>query len=204
MDYASLVAKRRQRFQEIEEAMAEPDFFSDQSKSATVMREHRSLKKLLTLWEEFESISSQLTDNRELAKGDDELAEMAAEELPQLESDHERLSAEVQYALLPRDEAEDRNALVEIRAGAGGDEASLFAGELFKLYERYAEDRGWKTQHLDSSPSEVGGFKEVVMKVTGEEVFRYLKYESGVHRVQRVPATETQGRIHTSTVTVAT
>ncbi|MEM9080651.1 MAG: peptide chain release factor 1 [Verrucomicrobiota bacterium] len=203
MDYGSLVEKRRQRFSEIEKAMEDPAFFSDQDKSAATMREHRSLKKLLTLWDQFQSTSSQLEDNRELAKGDDELAEMAAEEIPQLEADHQRLASEVQYALLPRDESEDRNALIEIRAGAGGDEASLFAGELFKLYERYAEDRGWKTQHLDSSPSEVGGFKEVVMKVTGEEVFRFLKYESGVHRVQRVPATETQGRIHTSTVTVA-
>jgi peptide chain release factor 1 len=109
----------------------------------------------------------------------------------------------VQYALLPKDPNEDRDALVEIRAGAGGDEASLFVGEVMGMYERYCAGRGWKLQYLESSPSDVGGFKEVILKVTGEEVFRYLKYESGVHRVQRVPATETQGRIHTSTVTVA-
>ena len=106
-------------------------------------------------------------------------------------------------ALLPQDPNEERNALVEIRAGAGGDEASLFAGDIMRMYQRYAEDRGWKCEHLESSPSEVGGFKEVILKVTGDEVFRSLKYESGVHRVQRVPATETQGRIHTSTITVA-
>jgi len=104
---------------------------------------------------------------------------------------------------MPKDAAEERDALIEIRAGAGGDEASLFAGELMKLYSRHAERQGWKIEHLESSPSEAGGFKEVVLKASGDEVFRYLKYESGVHRVQRVPATETQGRIHTSTVTVA-
>ena len=173
--------------------MSEPDFFSDQERSTNLSREHQSIKKVIALWDDFERTSTELEDNRELAKGSDELAEMAAEEIPQLEADHERLSTEVQYALLPRDASEERNALVEIRAGAGGDEASLFANELLRLYENYATSRGWKTQHLDSSPSDVGGFKEVVIKVTGEEVFRYLKYESGVHRVQRVPATETQG-----------
>ena len=128
---------------------------------------------------------------------------MAAEEIPDLESRFEELGLDLQYALLPRDITEDRDALLEIRAGAGGDEASLFAGELLRMYQRFAEERGWKWEHLESSPSEVGGFKEVILKVSGEEVFRSLKYESGVHRVQRVPATETQGRIHTSTVTVA-
>jgi peptide chain release factor 1 len=203
MDYGSLIAKRRARYQEIETSMAEPEFFSDQENSTRLSREHQQIRKVLDLWDEYENTASQLEDNRELAKGDDELAEMAREEIPQLEATHERLGSEVQYALLPRDQSEERNALVEIRAGAGGDEASLFAGELLKLYETYAANRGWKTQHLDSSPSDVGGFKEVIIKVTGEEVFRYLKYESGVHRVQRVPATETQGRIHTSTVTIA-
>lgn len=203
MDYASLIAKRRARFEEIETAMAEPEFFSDQENSTALSREHQQIKKVLDLWENYQTAITELEDNRELAKGGDELAEMAQEEIPQLEKDIERMASEVQYALLPRDPSEERNALLEIRAGAGGDEASLFAGELLKLYENFASSRGWKTQHLDSSPSDVGGFKEVVIKITGEEVFRYLKYESGVHRVQRVPATETQGRIHTSTVTVA-
>lgn len=203
MDYGSLIAKRRARFEEIESAMSEPDFFNDQANSTKLSREHQSIKKVLELWEEYQRTLTQLAENRELAKGGDELAEMALEEIPEQEAACERLGSEVQYSLLPRDESEERNALLEIRAGAGGDEASLFANELLRLYENYASSRGWKTQHLDSSPSDVGGFKEVVIKVTGEEVFRYLKYESGVHRVQRVPATETQGRIHTSTVTVA-
>ena len=128
---------------------------------------------------------------------------MAAEEIPALEEALPVLRENLQYALLPQDPTEERNALVEIRAGAGGDEASLFAGEVMRMYERYSEHCGWKCEHLESSPSEVGGFKEVVLKVSGDEVFRRMKYESGVHRVQRVPATETQGRIHTSTVTVA-
>ena len=113
------------------------------------------------------------------------------------------MELEIQYSLLPRDITEDRDAIVEIRAGTGGDEASLFAGDLYRMYQRFSELRGWKIEPLEASPSEVGGFKEVTVKVKGEEVFRILKYESGVHRVQRVPETETQGRIHTSTATVA-
>jgi peptide chain release factor 1 len=113
------------------------------------------------------------------------------------------LASEIQYALLPRDPTEDRDALVEIRAGTGGDEAAIFAGDLMRMYVRYAESRGWKVEPMEANPSDAGGFREVIFKVSGEEVFRWLKYESGVHRVQRVPATEAQGRIHTSTATVA-
>ena len=204
MDYGPLIALRRSRLAEIEGLMADPDFFGDARRSSEVMREHRGLKKLLDLWADFEETGRNLADNRELAKDDDEeMAGMAAEEIPALEAKLEELTAEVQYALLPRDPAEERDALIEIRAGAGGDEASLFAGELMKMYQRNAETMGWKCEQLESSPSEVGGFKEVVLKLSGDEVFRSMKYESGVHRVQRVPATETQGRIHTSTVTVA-
>jgi len=204
MDYGTLIEKRKNRLAEIETLMGDPNFFNDQQSSAQYMREHRSLKKLLAYWDEYNQVKNEIEGNEELARSDDEeFAAMAEEELPGLRERFEMLGQEVQYSLLPRDEAEDRDALLEIRAGAGGDEASLFAGELVKLYQRYVESRGWKWEHLESSPSDVGGFKEVILKVTGEEVFRYLKYESGVHRVQRVPATETQGRIHTSTVTVA-
>lgn len=169
-----------------------------------MLREHRHIRASLDLWEKLTETRRQLADNQELAKSaDSDLAEMAAEELPQLERTVAQLTEDVQYALLPADPGEDRDALIEIRAGAGGDEASLFAAELMRAYQRYADLRGWKSEHLESSPSEVGGFKEVVLKITGGEVFRFLKYESGVHRVQRVPTTETQGRVHTSTVTVA-
>lgn len=204
MDYGPLIDQRRNRLADLEGQISEPNFFNDAKAASVLMREHRGLQKLLALWDNYQTTLRALEENRKLAKDEDaEMAEMAAEEIPGLEEQAEKLGEEVQYALLPRDITEERDALVEIRAGAGGDEASLFAGEVMRMYQRYVEERGWKWEHLESSPSEVGGFKEVVLKVTGEEVFRTLKYESGVHRVQRVPATETQGRIHTSTVTVA-
>jgi peptide chain release factor 1 len=204
VDYSSLITKRRERFSELEDAVGDPDLFSDPKRATDILREHRKLKQTLDLWENLESSKRQLSDNQDLAKSDDpDFAAMAAEEIPTLENTIATLSDEIQYALLPADPNEDRDALMEIRAGAGGDEASLFAAELMRAYQRYADLRGWKCEHLESSPSEVGGFKEVILKITGDEVFRYLKYESGVHRVQRVPATETQGRVHTSTVTVA-
>ncbi|MDC1207000.1 peptide chain release factor 1 [Akkermansiaceae bacterium] len=204
MDYAALIEKRTARLAEIEAMMSEPNFFNDQKSSTLVMREHRGLKKLLESWDELAQVKSDIEGNEELAKGDDaDFAAMAEGELPVLRAKQEKLKDAVQYSLLPRNETEDRDALLEIRAGAGGDEASLFAGELMNAYQRYTDKRGWKCEHLGSSPSDVGGYKEVILKVTGEEVFRFLKYESGVHRVQRVPATETQGRIHTSTCTVA-
>lgn len=168
------------------------------------MREHRRLKELMADWALLHESKQQLEDNQELARGDDpEMAEMAELEIAELQERIEKLSEQVQYSLLPRDTTEDRDAIVEIRAGTGGDEASLFAASLLNMYQRYAELRGWKTEVMEASPSDVGGFKEVVFRISGEEVFRYMKYESGVHRVQRVPTTETQGRIHTSTATVA-
>lgn len=204
MDYSQLIAKRKERFRELEEAVGNPNLFDEPKRATEILREHRKLLQTLELWDNLKSTETQLSENQELARSDDpEMAEMAAMEIPDLEKSLEKYREDMQYALLPADPNEDRDALVEIRAGAGGDEASLFAGEVMRLYQRYADAKGWKTEHLESSPSEVGGFKEVILKVTGNEVFRHLKYESGVHRVQRVPATETQGRIHTSTITVA-
>jgi peptide chain release factor 1 len=138
-----------------------------------------------------------------LIGGDPELAELAELEIPELEQRVERLSKEVQVALLPPEAHEDRDAIMEIRAGAGGNEAALFAADLFRMYSRYAEGHGFRIEELESSPSELGGFMEIIFKISGEAVFRALRYESGVHRVQRVPVTEAQGRIHTSTATVA-
>jgi len=204
VDYSSLIAKRRDRFSELEEAVGNPDLFADPKRATEILREHRKIRQTLDLWESLQTTQRHLADNEQLAKSDDpELVAMASEEIPGLEATLAALADDLQYALLPADPNEDRDALIEIRAGAGGDEASLFAAELMRAYQRYADIRGWKCEHLESSPSEVGGFKEVILKVTGDEVFRYLKYESGVHRVQRVPATETQGRVHTSTITVA-
>jgi peptide chain release factor 1 len=204
MDYSALIAKRRQRFEEIDDAIADPELFSNPKRATELLREHRRLKQTLELWDRHQDLARQLADNEALAKSDDpEFAAMAAEEIPALQKEAAQVADDLQYALLPADPNEDRDALLEIRAGAGGDEASLFAAELMRMYQRHAEQRGWKCEHLESSPSEVGGFKVVILKITGDEVFRFLKYESGVHRVQRVPATEAQGRVHTSTVTVA-
>lgn len=204
MDYASLIAKRRQRLEELEAAIADPALFDDRARAEELMREHRRTQELLTDWDKLQDTERQIADNRELAAAEDpDMAELAQAELAALEPQLVQLTERVQYSLLPRDATEDRDALVEIRAGTGGDEASLFAGDLLGMYRHYAETMGWNFEILDASPSDVGGFREVTARVSGEEVFRYLKYESGVHRVQRVPATETQGRIHTSTATVA-
>ena len=204
MDYGPLIEKKKRRIPELEETMAQEGFFNDPKAAAEVSREYNRTKELLEEWEKLSHCRAQLEENEELVKGDDaELAQMAEEEIPQLREKIEKLSDWVQYSLLPHDANEDRDAIVEIRAGTGGDEASLFAGDLYRMYQKYAEFIGWKTEMVEASPSEVGGVKEIVFRVSGEEVFRFLKYESGVHRVQRVPETETQGRIHTSTATVA-
>jgi len=204
LDYAALIERKRLRLPEIESFMAQEGFFDDPKRAREVTREYNRTKALLEDWEELSKQREALAGNRDLARSSDaEMAEMAQEEIPLLEQRVAELEAKVQYSLLPHDPTEDRDAIVEIRAGTGGDEASLFAGDLYRMYQRYAESRAWRCELVDLSPSEVGGFKEVVFKITGEEVFRFLKYESGVHRVQRVPDTETQGRIHTSTATVA-
>lgn len=204
MDYSSLIEKRRARLAELETLISDPALFSDRVRAEELMREYRRTRELMSDWEELGRLRGQLEENRRLAEGDDEeLASLARDEAAELGARIEQLEQRVQYSLLPHDAAEDRDALIEIRAGTGGDEASLFAADLLGMYRRYAEQRGWHFEILDAAPSDVGGFREVTARVSGEEVFRYLKYESGVHRVQRVPETETQGRIHTSTATVA-
>jgi peptide chain release factor 1 len=204
MDYAPIIATKRSRFELLEELMGQPGFFDDAKKAGELTREHRTLGNLLESWDDYQKQLTELADSQEMLKaGDEEFAAMAAAEIPIIQSRIEELEKKVQFSILPPDPLEGRDALVEIRAGTGGDEASLFAADLVRMYSRYAETRGWKVETLESSPSDVGGFKEIVMKVAGEDVFRILKYESGVHRVQRVPATEAQGRIHTSAATVA-
>lgn len=202
MDYAPLIERRRQRLAELDTQIADPELFRDAARAGELMRERRRTEELLQHWAELLEVQQQIADNTELTD-DEEMGEMAREELALLQPRLAALEETIQYALLPRDATEDRDAILEIRAGTGGDEAALFAGDLLGMYQRYAETRGWRLEVLDASPNDVGGFKEVTARVTGEEVFRFLKYESGVHRVQRVPATETQGRIHTSTATVA-
>ncbi|HEY5036248.1 MAG TPA: peptide chain release factor 1 [Chthoniobacterales bacterium] len=204
MDFQSLIDRKRERFQQLENEIADPQLFDNRKRASDTMREHAAVKTLLAKWEELETARRQLEDNCELASADDaDLAQMAREEIPALEKRAGELEFEVQIALLPPDENDERDAIVEIRAGTGGSEAAIFAADLYRMYNRYAETAGLKIEDLESSPSELGGLKETIFKISGESVFRKLRYESGVHRVQRVPATEAQGRIHTSTATVA-
>jgi peptide chain release factor 1 len=203
MDFAPLIARKRERFAQLEEIIASGSVYADPKKAKDTLREHTRLKELLSMWQSLEKARAEFAENTELAKGADELAEMAQAELRELEKKIAAFEREVQVALLPPDPNEDKDAIIEIRAGAGGDEAGLFASELYRMYTRYAEAAGLKIEPLESSGGELGGLKEVIFKVSGTGVFRKLRYESGVHRVQRVPATEAQGRIHTSTATVA-
>ena len=195
-----------ERLADLDRRMAEPDFFSDARKAAEMAREHQKLTQLLGLREEYGQRKKQLAENRELvedASADAELRELAEAEIPELEERLESLAEAMLEAMLPPEPSDSRNTIMEIRAGTGGDEASLFAGDLFRMYSRFAEQKGWKTELLSSSESEVGGFKEIIFLISGESVYRDLKWESGVHRVQRVPVTEAGGRIHTSAATVA-
>ena len=204
MDFRPLIEQKRRRFEELEALIGSSSLFDNPKRAKEIMREHSTVKRVLESWDTLEKKQRELEENRVLAAGDDaEMAELAASEIPALETDIEKRAKEVQVALLPPEPHEDRDAIVEIRAGTGGSEAALFAAELYRLYSRFAESHGLKVEQLESSDSELGGLKEVIFKVSGEHVFRTLRYESGVHRVQRVPLTEAQGRIHTSTATVA-
>jgi len=204
MDFNSLIEHKRERFEQLEREIADPHLFDNHKRAGEIMREHSGIKELFARWNELETSRRQLDDNRELATSRDvEIAAMADDEIPDLEKRVLDIEREIQIALLPPDENENRDAIVEIRAGTGGSEAAIFAADLYRMYNRYAEAAGLKTEDLESSPSELGGLKEAIFRVSGASVFRKLRYESGVHRVQRVPATEAQGRIHTSTATVA-
>ncbi|MEX0330799.1 MAG: peptide chain release factor 1 [Puniceicoccaceae bacterium] len=195
-----------ERLSELDQQMAEPDFYSDARKAADVAREHQKLTHLVALRDRYAEAEKQLQENRELAEepeADEELKELAEAEIPELEEELETLYGQVLESMLPPDASDSRNTIMEIRAGTGGDEASLFAGDLYRMYSRFAEQKGWRTEVMNASESEVGGFKEVIFLISGDSVYRDLKWESGVHRVQRVPVTEAGGRIHTSAATVA-
>jgi len=205
MDYAPIIEAKRTRFADLEDIIGRPNFYEDAKKAGDLLREHRGLQKLLECWGQFQKAQVELVENREMAKSleDRDLAEMAAAEIPVLEQRLVDLEKAIQESILPPDPLEGRDVIMEFRAGTGGDEAAIFAGDLLRMYTRFAENRGWKVETLETSPSDMGGVKEASVKISGEDVYRVLKYESGVHRVQRVPATEAQGRIHTSAATVA-
>lgn len=206
MDFRLLIEKFARRAREVEALLSDPRTFDNNQRAQELSREYSRLKQLLAAGDSYLQAAAELAANRELLQAEppeSELAAMAAEEVARLEPRVRQLALEVQRGLVPPDPADSRNTIVEIRAGAGGAESALFAADLFRMYSRYAEARGWKIETMDSNPSDLGGFKEIIFGISGTEVYRRMKYESGVHRVQRVPATEAQGRIHTSTATVA-
>jgi peptide chain release factor 1 len=205
MDLPDILPFRR-RLDELTAEMAMPGFYAQPRRAAEAMKEAQRLRRIVADYEEHGRLERELEEAMALAKagaGDALLRELAAAELPELGRRRDALMQAVLAAMIPPDPADSRNTVMEIRAGTGGEEAALFAAELARMYQRYAEGRGWKVQPMSSSLSERGGFKEVIFLVTGTDVYRQLKFESGVHRVQRVPVTEANGRIHTSTVTVA-
>jgi len=206
MDELPDITPFQRRLDEFDAQMAEPSFYNNSRRAAEVSREQQKLQQLVADHREHARIEREIAEAAALGRdpaADADLRELAAAELPELERRRAALRAAVLLAMIPPEPTDSRNTVMEIRAGTGGDEASLFAAELFRLYSRYADRRGWKIQPMSSSMSERGGFKEVIFLITGTDVYKQLKFESGVHRVQRVPVTEANGRIHTSTVTVA-
>jgi len=192
------------RFNDIGVQLGDPATIADQKKFRQLNKSYRDLEEVVNATREYRNIFVRINEAKEVLNNDkdEDFRNMAKEELEMLEPQLEKLEAHIQQLLIPADPEDSRNAILEIRAGTGGDEASIFAGDLFRMYQRYCENKGWKTELVDYNEGNTGGYKEIVMEVTGEKAYGVLKYESGVHRVQRVPATETQGRIHTSAATV--
>ena len=202
----TFIAQVRSRLETIETDLAQPDVVSDQNRYRELLTEHKHLKDLEAHAATYLRLAADKRDNEDLVNDpatDEDLRELAEAELEAIEEALPRAEKQMQRALLPPDPDDARNVIMEIRAGTGGDEAALFAGDLFRMYSRYAEQRGWKVNLIDANATHLGGFKEVVFSVEGEYVYRALRYESGGHRVQRIPATEAGGRIHTSAATLA-
>jgi peptide chain release factor 1 len=196
----------RAKLADVEGRMADPSVLTDQKNYRRLSREYASLRRRVEKADAYSSLRTEIETNRSLLADrsiDEDIAELAREELVLLEEGISRVEQELLLALMPVDPNDSRNAIMEIRAGTGGDEAALFAGDLFRMYSRYAEEKGWKIGVIDASASDIGGYKEIVFAVEGEDAFLNLKFEMGGHRVQRVPQTESQGRIHTSAATVA-
>jgi peptide chain release factor 1 len=192
------------RFDEIGVALTNPEIIGDNNKFGQFSKEYRSLEKIVRAYGDYKKLLDDVDFYKEALNGDDEeLRELAKEELPQLVEKQEGMESSIRQMLIPKDPQDEKNAILEIRAGTGGDEASLFAGDLVRMYMRYCEGRGWKTALLSENEGSVGGYKEVQIEVVGDDVYGTMKFESGVHRVQRVPDTEGSGRVHTSAATVA-
>ncbi|HAS6983678.1 TPA: peptide chain release factor 1 [Vibrio parahaemolyticus] len=193
-----------ERYEEVQHLLGDPDVIGDQDKFRALSKEYSQLEEVTKCFQAYQQAQDDLAAAEEMAKEDDEeMREMAQEEIKDAKEAIERLADELQILLLPKDPNDDRNCFLEIRAGAGGDEAGIFAGDLFRMYSKYAEKRGWRIEVMSSNEAEHGGYKEMIAKVSGDGAYGVLKFESGGHRVQRVPATESQGRVHTSACTVA-
>ncbi len=192
----------RQEYEELQKKLQDPSVFSD-PKYPKLAKRSKELEDIIALFDQFRQIESDSKGASELASGSDELAELAKIELEELQNKKKVVQESLDEALTPKDPNDDKDVIVEIRAAAGGDESSLFAAELYRMYVRWAENHGFKAEHIDDSPNDVGGYKEISFAIRGEDVYKALKFEAGVHRVQRVPTTESQGRVHTSTTTVA-
>jgi peptide chain release factor 1 len=195
----------QKRYTELEQALSNPDVMGNSSKFQQYAKERSELSSIMVIINDYERTIAQINGNRELIESeeDEELIELAEAELEDMQNKKDSLERELKLMLLPKDDNEGKNIIVEIRAGTGGDEAGLFAAELFRMYNRYATIQGWKMDEISSHQTGVGGFKEVIFSMEGKDVYKHLKYESGVHRVQRVPVTESSGRIHTSAITIA-
>ncbi len=205
MDLAPHIARLRQRFHELEHELSRPNLYDNPAQAQEMTREHSRLTQVLKDCDRWEKMVRELAEAEKMVSEstDLDLKSMAQEEVARLQPEMEQASQAVKVALLPPDETDSRNTIIEIRAGTGGTEASLFVSDLFRMYSRFAERFGWKSEVMEASPGDLGGYKEIIFQLNGTEVYKRMRFESGVHRVQRVPATEAQGRIHTSTATVA-
>ena len=194
----------KQRFDEVSDLIIQPDIISDQKRYVKISKEYKDLNAVMKVGDEYRGLLKNIEEAKEIiADGsDDDMTEMAKIEIEEAEARLPQLEEDIKFMLIPKDPDDAKNVMVEIRAGTGGDEASIFAGDLFRMYIKYCADRGWKTSIVDMSEGTSGGFKEIIFSVEGEDVYGNLKFEAGVHRVQRVPQTETQGRVHTSAATV--
>ena len=192
------------RFADVEQQLSSPDVLNDQERYRKLTKAHADLKEVIDMFRDYKELRARLAENKELLNdGDADIRSMAQEENREIEAALENREKELTLLLLPRDPMDDKNIILEIRAGTGGEEAALFAADLFRMYSRYAENRGWRVEIMSISESGTGGYKEIIAIIAGHRAYSYLKYEAGTHRVQRVPATESQGRIHTSAATVA-
>jgi len=194
----------KERYRELEARLSDPETIKDQDTFRRLAKEHSDIGEIVRTYDRYLSVQDEIKENRQMLNDSDpEIRQLAKEELDGLEKEAQALEERLKILLLPKDPNDEKNILLEIRAGTGGDEAALFAADLFRMYSRYAEKKGWKVEILSAHETGIGGFKEIIALISGDKVYSRLKYESGTHRVQRVPETETQGRIHTSAVTVA-